>query len=506
MTSTADAATRLRFADLTFDAGQHRVWRGAQEIRLTPKSFALLRALAERAPNLVTHTELVDAVWGPRRVVTPENLSQHVTQLRRALEDSASTPRYVEVVRGRGYRLLPQVVDVTSSDTIGRELDGRADRRRVVPAIAIASLVCVTAVWTIAVRLHRQPATVADEVALYGIGTDNAAAFDLALRARGLLDAGGLENLLQAEARLREALALDRNFIGALGLLHKTLGFIRFAAPERAARAELEQQRIVATILSLDPDSAIGNVLRGVERWYAGDLVDAERRFRRARAAAEQGEVLREAERLCGIVERTTGRYAEGLSHLVAAQRNDPLALEVSTHLQMALYVAGRLAAAEREYDRSRDLAGDRGEVELLALMRAVVEGYDSEVVDQRLTRFREAVPSLDIDFAKVIADRDSGLEILHGELARGEAPALPIAWFADYYGDTSLALDAMRRWFEATGLPDPSIWTPFFAHARAAPGFKQLIEDYGIPAYWQATGDWGDFCRPLSDGSYECR
>jgi len=97
------------FADLRLDVGQRRVWCGAEQISLTRRTFALLRLLVERAPNLVSHAEITDYVWGPRRVVTPENLAQHVSMLRRALGDDAAAPRYIEVIRGEGYRLVPGV-------------------------------------------------------------------------------------------------------------------------------------------------------------------------------------------------------------------------------------------------------------------------------------------------------------------------------------------------------------------------------------------------------------
>src|SRR5262245_51485776 len=101
---------RYRFADLTLDTGQRRLWRGGdQEIRLSKLSFDFLRALVEAAPNLVTPDRLVEAVWGPRRVITPENLSQRLMTLREAISEEAERPRYIEAVRSQGYRLIPAV-------------------------------------------------------------------------------------------------------------------------------------------------------------------------------------------------------------------------------------------------------------------------------------------------------------------------------------------------------------------------------------------------------------
>jgi DNA-binding winged helix-turn-helix (wHTH) protein len=100
---------RYRFADLTLDTGQRRLWRGDEEIRLSKLSFDFLRALVEAAPNLLTPDAIVETVWGPRRVITPENLSQRLMVLREAIGEEAERPRYIEAVRGQGYRLIPDV-------------------------------------------------------------------------------------------------------------------------------------------------------------------------------------------------------------------------------------------------------------------------------------------------------------------------------------------------------------------------------------------------------------
>jgi DNA-binding winged helix-turn-helix (wHTH) protein len=101
------------------------LWRGNEEIQVSKLSFDFLRALVEAAPNLLTHDQLAEAVWGPRRVITPENLSQRLMTLRQAIGEQAEQPRYIEAVRGTGYRLLPTV------ETVGSEAashDARAIR------------------------------------------------------------------------------------------------------------------------------------------------------------------------------------------------------------------------------------------------------------------------------------------------------------------------------------------------------------------------------------------
>jgi TolB-like protein/DNA-binding winged helix-turn-helix (wHTH) protein len=101
-------AARYTVGDLLIDAGRQRVTRGDSVIALPRLSYDLLIALAQAAPNLVSLDALMEQVW-PKLVVSPETVSQRVKLLREALGDDARAPRYVEGVRGRGYRLIPLV-------------------------------------------------------------------------------------------------------------------------------------------------------------------------------------------------------------------------------------------------------------------------------------------------------------------------------------------------------------------------------------------------------------
>ncbi len=99
----------FKFADLELDSGRRQLSRQHAPVKLSKLSFRLLEVLLEAAPNLVSHEDLVEKVWGPHRVVSPNSLSQRIAILRRNLGDNANTPAYIEGVRGEGYRLIPAV-------------------------------------------------------------------------------------------------------------------------------------------------------------------------------------------------------------------------------------------------------------------------------------------------------------------------------------------------------------------------------------------------------------
>ena len=100
-----------RVDDLVVDAGRITVSRADRELALPKLSFDLLIALIEAAPRVVSPDELMDRVWSGL-VVGPETVSQRIKLLRDSLGDDPKTPRYVAGVRGRGYRLLPEVVRI----------------------------------------------------------------------------------------------------------------------------------------------------------------------------------------------------------------------------------------------------------------------------------------------------------------------------------------------------------------------------------------------------------
>lgn len=79
--------------------------RGRQEVRVTPKSLAVLRHLLERSGEVVTREELFQAVW-PDTAVSDSALTTCIQELRRALGDDARQPRYIETIHRRGFRFL----------------------------------------------------------------------------------------------------------------------------------------------------------------------------------------------------------------------------------------------------------------------------------------------------------------------------------------------------------------------------------------------------------------
>src|SRR5271166_1794775 len=101
--------------DLVNQCLWHRRTKGDDErILLTPKAFAMLRYLVEHAGRLVTHDELLDAVW-PNTHIQPQAIKKLVLDLRSALGDRAQKPLFIETLHRRGYRFIAAVSEGTAA-------------------------------------------------------------------------------------------------------------------------------------------------------------------------------------------------------------------------------------------------------------------------------------------------------------------------------------------------------------------------------------------------------
>ena len=102
----APEVERMLVGDITIDFARHRVTRGDDELRLTPKEFELLTLLARNADRVLTHRAILKAIWGANAVDQPEHLWVLMAQLRKKIEPDPGTPRYLLSEPWVGYRLV----------------------------------------------------------------------------------------------------------------------------------------------------------------------------------------------------------------------------------------------------------------------------------------------------------------------------------------------------------------------------------------------------------------
>ncbi len=95
----------FRLRDLSIDFLAHRVTVGEAEVKLSKREFELLRLLAEHAGKVMTHRQILSALWGEAHRDDVEYLRVYVRQLRQKLADDPVSPRFIETEPGVGYRL-----------------------------------------------------------------------------------------------------------------------------------------------------------------------------------------------------------------------------------------------------------------------------------------------------------------------------------------------------------------------------------------------------------------
>lgn len=95
----------LRVADIEIDSVRHRVTRAGSEVKLTPKEFELLSFLARHAGMVLTHKQILTAVWGPAHSQDTQYLRVYIGHLRQKIEADSDDPKLVLTEPGIGYRI-----------------------------------------------------------------------------------------------------------------------------------------------------------------------------------------------------------------------------------------------------------------------------------------------------------------------------------------------------------------------------------------------------------------
>lgn len=96
---------RFVFGDFRLDTANQCLLSGTQRLALTPKAFNVLRYMVENPGRLVTHEELLEALW-PETYVQPEVLRKYILEIRKVLKDPPKEGQFVATFPKRGYEFV----------------------------------------------------------------------------------------------------------------------------------------------------------------------------------------------------------------------------------------------------------------------------------------------------------------------------------------------------------------------------------------------------------------
>jgi two-component system KDP operon response regulator KdpE len=101
-------STAFQVGDIEVDLLRRRVSVAGKEVHLTPNEYKLLQVMIRHADRVLTHSQLLNEVWGPNRQDQAHYIRVYMTQLRRKLEADPARPRYLRTEPGVGYRLTTE--------------------------------------------------------------------------------------------------------------------------------------------------------------------------------------------------------------------------------------------------------------------------------------------------------------------------------------------------------------------------------------------------------------
>lgn len=125
------AEKKVSFDDFELDFGRYQLCRLGRPVRLEGLPMQLLMFLVESRGQLVTREQISSQLWSKDVFVDiDQSINTAIRKVRRALDDDAEEPRYLQTVVGRGYRFVAPVVEkdaaspelMVSAEELGRAI------------------------------------------------------------------------------------------------------------------------------------------------------------------------------------------------------------------------------------------------------------------------------------------------------------------------------------------------------------------------------------------------
>lgn len=351
------------FGSFRFEPEESRLLRDGRPVPLAPQALETLLALIERTGSLITKQELMERVW-PDRFVEENSLAKCVSELRKALGDCRTRPRYIETVARRGYRFVAPLSESGGVPAPPPRLEGAPAGDPIVVRVTVE----------LAAGVAGDPGALGDRVAeriaenvaaalrvrgsrerreLLRHSTRDVHAYRLYREARCHVLRYTLDSWRKSAACYEQAIAQDPSYALAHAdlAISSVLASVYFtSAPEVKTRARAAARRA----LSIDPGLAEAHLADALVRSFLDwDWDGAESAFHQALALDPRQSWSHD---YYGFFLLHRGRFREALPTLERAVELNPARILVKGDLGLYHHFTGAVQDALAHYRRALDL------------------------------------------------------------------------------------------------------------------------------------------------------
>ncbi|MBU5317115.1 response regulator transcription factor [Clostridium bornimense] len=103
-TKVESVSDTYSFGNVSIDFNKHEVIKNGEKVDLTLKEFELLQILIKNSGRVLTRDLLLDKIWGYEFIGETRTIDVHIRYLRKKIEDDDKNPKFIETIRGIGYR------------------------------------------------------------------------------------------------------------------------------------------------------------------------------------------------------------------------------------------------------------------------------------------------------------------------------------------------------------------------------------------------------------------
>jgi len=343
------SAPLLRFGGFELDRESAELLRSGRRVHLSPQAFQLLLLLADRPGVLVAREEIRRALWADGTFVDFEAaVNACVSQIRGALGDKATSPRFIETLPRRGYRFVAPVEHVVpaaaaaSTGVAGTVEPARGNR--ILTVAAASMLVCVLALVAAVAASRRTQ--VPDYIRTHGVD-----ALQRYERARAGLEDASPAELADRVVFFNEAIALSPDFAEAYAGIADAKLILAAYRSEDANTAYAAAKAAAAKALALNPKLADAHAtFASAILLLEWNWTEAQLHFARALSLSSKSPRVHHwyARYLTAL-----GRHSEAREHAEMAAALTPSSPSAATYLGVANFYAGDTSAARRHCSRA---------------------------------------------------------------------------------------------------------------------------------------------------------